>query len=421
MNINDDTYAEVDEVSNEAFNLEGNICYGNPNETVVVRRSSRSSNSESVAVEKNKKSPENDHSSKKKLLCTLLTVIVITVLIILTCACFIYAFIEIDKLNSEIASLQETSSMENETQHLNTLVNMFYSELSQNYSMLEMVTQQLIYSLGSSGQFPSYPATSCAAILLYDPSSTSGHYWVRSSNGSAVRVYCDMARSCGGISGGWMRVAELDMTNSSTQCPSSLMERTDSNIRTCVRNTRSAGCSSVTLFTNDVNFKSICGKIIAYQIGITDAFQLSFNTQSSSIEGHYVDGVSLTHGSPRQHIWSFAAGRDETPSDTCCQCPCSNINITSMVMPPPVFVGNDYFCDTGSNDTRDQARFYSEDPLWDGAGCGPQSTCCSFNNPPWFYKQLPQFTTDDIEMRVCRDNTNGNEDTAIEMFEIYIQ
>ena len=90
-------------------------------------------------------------------------------------------------------------------------------------------------------------------------------------------------------------------------------------------------------------------------------------------------------------------------------------------MPPPVFVGNDYFCDTGSNDTRDQARFYSEDPLWDGVGCGPQSTCCSFNNPPWFYKQLPQFTTDDIEMRVCRNNNNGNEDIAIEMFEIYIQ
>ena len=325
MNISDDTYAEVDEVTNEAFNLEGNICYGNPNETVTNRkneRSSRSFNSVSVAVEKNKRSPEND---KKKLICTLLTVIVITVLLILTCGCFVYAFIEIDKLNSEIASLQEMSSMENETQQLNTLINMFYLELSQNYSALEMVTQQLIYSLGSSGQFPSYPATSCAAILLYDPSSPSGHYWVRSSNGSAVCVYCDMTRSCGGISGGWVRVAELDMTNSSTQCPNNLRERIDSNIRTCVRNTRSAGCSSVMFFTSGINFKRVCGKIIAYQIGITDAFEI-VNT-----EGHYVDGVSLTHGASRQHIWSFAAGRDETSSDACCQCPCSNINISSMV------------------------------------------------------------------------------------------
>ena len=64
-------------------------------------------------------------------------------------------------------------------------------------------------------------------------------------------------------------------------------------------------------------------------------------------------------------------------------------------------------------------RFYSEDPLWDGAGCGPQSTCCSFNNPPWFYKQLPQPTTDAIEMRVCRNEPASNEDIAIEIVEIY--
>ena len=29
--------------------------------------------------------------------------------------------------------------------------------------------------------------------------------------------------------------------------------------------------------------------------------------------------------------------------------------------------------------------------------------------------------TDDIEMRVCRDEDSSNEDTAIEMVEIYVQ
>ena len=61
------------------------------------------------------------------------------------------------------------------------------------------------------------------------------------------------------------------------------------------------------------------------------------------------------------------------------------------------------------------------DPLWDGAGCGPTSTCCSFNTPPWFYRQLPQPTTDDIEMRACRNEDASHEDIAIEMIEIYIQ
>ena len=89
------------------------------------------------------------------------------------------------------------------------------------------------------------PATSCVSLLQH-PCSPSGYYWVRASNGSAVRVYCDMIRSCGGVTGGWMRVAELDMTDSSQHCPSGLMERTDSNIRTCrIVNPDIVACSSV--------------------------------------------------------------------------------------------------------------------------------------------------------------------------------
>ena len=53
--------------------------------------------------------------------------------------------------------------------------------------------------------------------------------------------------------------------------------------------------------------------------------------------------------------------------------------------PPPAFVGDDYFCDTGSEE-RVQVTLYSDDPLWDEAGCGPLNTCCSINTPPWFYK-----------------------------------
>ena len=44
-------------------------------------------------------------------------------------------------------------------------------------------------------------------------------------------------------------------------------------------------------------------------------------------------------------------------------------------------------------------QWYTSDPLWDGEGCGGNSTCCEFNNLPWFYKDLPQPTTDDIELR----------------------
>ena len=41
------------------------------------------------------------------------------------------------------------------------------------------------------------------------------------------------------------------------------------------------------------------------------------------------------------------------------------------------------------------------DPLWDGQGCGPTSSCCTFNSPPWFNVTLPFPTTDNIEVRIC--------------------
>ena len=57
-------------------------------------------------------------------------------------------------------------------------------------------------------------------------------------------------------------------------------------------------------------------------------------------------------------------------------------------------------------------------PLWNKGSC---TNCASSDNPPWFYKQLQNITTDDIEMRVCRDEAANNESVAIEAFEFYIQ
>jgi hypothetical protein len=162
----------------------------------------------------------------------------------------------------------------------------------------------------------------------------------------------------------------------------------------------------------------VCGKIQAYQSGSPDSFK---RTHRRVIDGNYVDGVSLTHGNPRHHLWTFAASTDETGRSSVFHCPCINTATAAIATRPPAFVDNDYFCDTGSSGQYRLGVVYNDDPLWDGAGCGPHNTCCSFNNPPWFYKQLPQPTTDDIEMRVCRDEPPTNEDILIEAVEIYVQ
>ena len=259
------------------------------------------------------------------------------------------------------------------------------------------------------------PVTTCLQLASLSP---SGYYWVRASNGSAVRVYCDMTRSCGGVTGGWMRVASLNFNDTSTSCPSGLRERVGTDIRTCGIELSGAACPSVMFSTSGVEYTKVCGKVIAFHDMTPDAFNAFFRGPNVTIDSNYVDGVSLTHGhTPRNHIWTFAAAVDEFGEGTGeSVCECSNSIRPGMS--PPSFVGQDYFCDSGFDA---QIMHAVRNPLWDGAGCGSNSTCCSFNNPPWFHKELPSPTSDDIEMRVWSDEERENEDIAMYSVEIYVQ
>ena len=130
--------------------------------------------------------------------------------------------------------------------------------------------------------------------------------------------------------------------------------------------------------------------------------------------------MSLTYGSPRQHIWTFANAVDEVLPPQY-NCPCTNSSEQTTISIPS-FIGNDYFCETGVPPGQGWSNiFYADDPLWDGQGCGPTSTCCAFNNPPWFCKQLPQSTNADLEVRLCSYNRASTENTPIELIEIYVK
>ena len=220
---------------------------------------------------------------------------------------------------------------------------------------------------------------------------------------------------CGGT-GGWRRVVYLNMTDPNTNCPSGWQRLTSYSKTTCGKvNTSFRTCDSAFFSVSGGNYTSVCGSIIAYQYGPTDAFEPWNDGRDPTIERAYVSGVSLTHGSrPRQHIWTFAAGISEATPSRNDACPCdASINIT---IPP--FVGGDYFCESGVN-SGSTGGFHPDDPLWDGEGCGSSSSCCSFNNPPYFTKILPSPTSDPIEARRCR--YNSNEDTPVEFMELYVK
>ena len=164
----------------------------------------------------------------------------------------------------------------------------------------------------------------------------------------------------------------------------------------------------------------MCGRIKAYQWGQALAFYNYHRRYVTTIDAAYACGVSVTHGSPRNHIWTFVAGRSEGNPSSSRVCPC---DATRTIRIPP-FVGNHYFCESGINKPWDYGidyRLLSNDTLWDGEDCLPSSTCCSQHNPPYFTKQLPTPTTDDIEARICLAQKLPFENLAVELVELYVQ
>ena len=285
--------------------------------------------------------------------------------------------------------------------------------------LLTPIQQQLDYHLTIEPNSEDHPAISCQDAFEKYRNAPSGYYWIsRSGSASPVRVYCSMSLTCGNQTGGWMRVANIDMRNNSHTCPSGLSLISSpkrlcdiTNYRTCVSNSFSV---------QDVQYSHVCGKIIGYQNEVPIAFHYS----SHGIDGEYVYGVSLTHGqNPRKHIWTFAGALDETVNHYSYKCPCINTALPRVSSRIPSFVGNDYFCDTALSVRYDTVPYALQpsDPLWDGRGCGPTNTCCSFNAPPWFVKDLPSPTTDSVEMRVCRSQSTSTSSTPIEIVELYVQ
>ena len=213
------------------------------------------------------------------------------------------------------------------------------------------------------GSHPSFPAPSCAAIKFTSP--LSGYYWLSASNGSTILAYCYMTLTCGSVTGGWIKVANLDMTVGNARYPSNLCSNQQP-VRTCRICSDSGTCSS-DIFEASINYSTICGRIRGYQVGTPDAF-------TSSLD---IDGVMLSHGHPKKLIWAFAAAPLEGPHSQP-SCPC--IDRTDSTIPSsPSFFGNNYFCDTGTT-TQNHNAFYIHNPLWDGAGCGGNNACCSFNH-----------------------------------------
>uniref|UniRef100_A0A1X7TUZ2 Uncharacterized protein n=1 Tax=Amphimedon queenslandica TaxID=400682 RepID=A0A1X7TUZ2_AMPQE len=261
-----------------------------------------------------------------------------------------------------------------------------------------LIAQELLVLHNDSTALP----TSCKEIKERQPRSPSGVYLLLSNTSSTYTAYCNMEELCNSI-GGWTRVAYLDMTDATQNCPPGFGLYQSGGVRACGKQTRQRGCISVQFPSYNISYSQVCGRVTGYLFGSIDAL-------SSALD---FDGVSITQGPSRQKVWSLIAGQSEIGSS----CPCSTGSSGSV----PASIGNNYFCESGVPHSSPSQILYTSDPLWDGQGCGSdEAPCCNVPGIPWFHRDYGSTTTTDyIELRVCADA--GDEDSPVSYYEIYVK
>ena len=218
-----------------------------------------------------------------------------------------------------------------------------------------------------------------------------------------------------GVQGLWRQIAYFDTKRGDT-CPPGLhmVSNTATNQRACGTVRNGPGCVSVSIPVHS-SYSKVCGIVRGYQFASPDAFDTTIDA-SQSIDTYYVDGISITHGSPRRHLWTYANGVAEL-SGNHHRCPCSRSNPNDRTDIPD-FVMEHYYCESGFPNTNFHYKIVWDDPLWDGQSCvSPGNRCCERYG--WFYRNVSS-SSDDIELRSCQDQRSADEDTLIESYEFWV-
>ena len=85
-------------------------------------------------------------------------------------------------------------------------------------------------------------------------------------------------------------------------------------------------CHSVFYSTNGNSYQQVSGRGSVYAKDTLDGFWASTYIDAG-IDSYYVDGISITHGDPCQHIWTYAFGHEQNNN-------------------PQTFVGTNYYCES---------------------------------------------------------------------------
>ncbi len=228
------------------------------------------------------------------------------------------------------------------------------------------------------------PAASCEEIHMIQPAN-SGYYWVTSSNGSSVRVFCEMTLTCANRTGGLTRAFVLNREAKAQYCTGDVK----SDDIGCVRTSSEPGCSEMSFpLSKDTPFSNLCVRAGGSFFGSTDGYHGTERSVNTTIDDNYVDGISLTCNisSQRNHLWTFSA------------------RVANCSQGVPDFVGTNHSC----------LRFINS---YNRALCTLIEPA-----PPTFLRHFQEPVPDSIEVRLCQDQhrDNDHEGLYLEDLELYV-
>ena len=159
-----------------------------------------------------------------------------------------------------------------------------------------------VYSAQNTPTCTTFPLPkSCQEIKQRMPASLSGVYLIATNEKVIRYVYCHMETLCDS-DGGWTRLAHIDMTDQAENCPGGLRMYHVDEKRACGRPVSGGGsCHSIKYPSHGVRYNQVCGRVRGYQYTSPDAVEPNIGgvQHHNNINSYYVDGLSLTRGTPR--------------------------------------------------------------------------------------------------------------------------
>jgi hypothetical protein len=236
------------------------------------------------------------------------------------------------------------------------------------------------------------PPTSCREVLARDPLAPSGEYTLDGPSGP-ITVTCEMTLH----DGGWALVVDDDYTNGDP-CPAPFVPK--GSLSACGRDANTPITQAS--FAAPIAYTEVLGSIQGIAFDSLDAFA----PPGVSVDVAYVDGVSVTTGAPRVHLFTLAASHEGTDND----CPCDDGGAPD----PPPAIGDRWSCDRSAQ----TGVFDVANPLWDDV-----QRCLPLDQLDRYFQSapLPAAVLDPIDVRLQIDDAANDEDLALMHLELYVR